>query len=461
VLQGSRTPARSARLSVLLLAAGVLAAAAQAPQGFLGVGLQDVPGTQGAVVGVLAPGGPAQAAGLRVGDVIVAVGGAPAADTATVVRAVGALSAGQTAELSVLRAGRALTVRAVVAPPPGSGARAPAAAAAVGSTAHATAQGSPPAVQALKVARYTSFTDPEEHAFSMEVPEGWHTVGALARHGVVQISPFVRTLAPDRMTYLMVGEPTLLSYAPPTAVTQKLGYREGTLHNAGAGGVTMILRYIPGAQFARLYGQTALGALCAQLHFVSAAERADFVAAADQLIPTVIPSSSSGGEASFTCRHGGQEMAARVDAVTRVTRDNQLWNVIFLRALLTPKSESDAAFEILKHMTVTFRYDPAWVQQQNAASAQASAAINARAQASLREERAVIEKLNASDESFDSVDDIVSGYSTYRDEQTGNTYKLSSTNPGKWMTDSGRILSTPDNNPPPWAANVHALTRVD
>ena len=73
----------------------------------------------------------------------------------------------------------------------------------------------------------------------------------------------------------------------------------------------------------------------------------------------------------------------------------------------------------------------------------------------------MIEKLNASDESFDSVDDIVSGYSTYRDEQTGNTYKLSSTNPGKWMTDSGRILSTPDNNPPPWAANVHALTRVD
>ena len=442
-----RYGAVAATLVLLLLAAGTATpgvAAQPAARGFLGAGLKDVPGTPGAVVGVLTADGPAAQAGLRVGDVIVAVGGKPASSSESVVRAVGALSSGQVAELSILRNGQALSVRAVMGALPAGTPSPPAA-----------------ALQPLKVSSYATFTDPEEHAFTMEVPAGWHTVGALARHGVLEISPFVRTLSPDRMTYLMIGEPTLLSYTPPSPVTQKLGYREGTLHNAGLGGVTMILHYLPGVQFARLYGQSALSGLCPQLRLTAAQERADFVAAADQLIPTVIPSVSSGGEATFSCRHGGQEMAARVDAVTRVTRDNQLWNVIFLRALLTPQSESAAAFEILKHMTATFHYDPSWVQQQNAASAAASAAINQRAQASLRTEQAVIAKLNATDDNFTQIDDIVSGYSTYRDNRTGNTYKLSNTNPGKWVADGGRILSTPDGNPPPWTPNVHALTRVD
>jgi hypothetical protein len=59
------------------------------------------------------------------------------------------------------------------------------------------------------------------------------------------------------------------------------------------------------------------------------------------------------------------------------------------------------------------------------------------------------------------MDDIVSGYSNYRDERTGNVYKLSNTNPGKWVDDSsGRVVSTPDDNPPPWAAGYSRLTRV-
>ena len=130
-------------------------------------------------------------------------------------------------------------------------------------------------------------------------------------------------------------------------------------------------------------------------------------------------------------------------------------------ALIAPASQSDAAFEALRHMTLTFRFEPAWVQQQNQLSQQAAAAINQRVQASLRQEQGIIQKLNATDENFSAMDDIVSGYSNYRDERTGNVYKLSNTNPGKWLDDSnGRIVSTPDNNPPPWAPGYRSLTRV-
>ncbi len=112
-------------------------------------------------------------------------------------------------------------------------------------------------------------------------------------------------------------------------------------------------------------------------------------------------------------------------------------------------------------MTQTFRYDPNWVHLQDEISRRSADAIRAQVAQAERDEQGVISKLNATDESFSSIDDIVSGYSTYKDQQTGQTYKLSNTNPGKWVGDGGRILSTPDNNPPPWTPSVRPLTRVD
>ena len=428
------------------------AALAQHAKGFFGVGLKDAAGG-GGEVGVIAPGSPADLAGIRIGDVIVAVGGTPAADSNAVAGALGTLAPGQATDLTVVRAGRRLQLHAVLGSPGGG-----------------AAPGSPPAaprtaaavpVAPLKVTGYQSFTEASEHAFTVEVPQGWATVGSLMRRAALEISPFVRTLSPDKMTYLMVGEPTLLTYTPPNAMTSRLGWREGSLHNGGLGGISMLLRYIPGAQFAQLYGQTALAGLCPQMRFEGTQERPEFAAAADKLIPTPIPSASTGGEASFTCRHGGQDMVVRVDAVTRGDRNNVLWNVIFLRAFIAPKSVAPAAGEVLEHMTTTFRYEENWVHLQDEISRRSADAIRAQVAQAERDEQGVISKLNATDENFSSIDDIVSGYSTYKDQQTGQTYKLSNTNPGKWVGDGGRIISTPDNNPPPWTPSVRPLTRVD
>jgi hypothetical protein len=313
----------------------------------------------------------------------------------------------------------------------------------------------------LAVDSYTRFVDPSENAFSMEVPNGWTAVGSLTRRGALEISPFVRALSSDKMTYLMVGEPTLLTYTPPSPVTTRLGWREGSLHSSGLGGVTMLMHYLPGAQFAKLYGQTALAGLCPQMRLEGVVERPDFAQAVDQAVPTVIPSISNGGEASFSCRHGGNEMEVRVDAVTRADRNNIMWNVIFLRAFIAPRSQADAAQEILKHMTLSFRYDPNWVQRQNQISHLSAQMIQQQVLQAERAEQGVIAKLNATDENFTNMDDIVSGYSTYRDDQTGQTYKLGNTNPGKWVGDGGHILATPDNNPPLWNPSARALTRVD
>ena len=56
------------------------------------------------VINAVDPGGPAAMAGLRSGDIIIAIGGTPVADSATFVEALAGLMHGDTVELTVRNA---------------------------------------------------------------------------------------------------------------------------------------------------------------------------------------------------------------------------------------------------------------------------------------------------------------------------------------------------------------------
>jgi hypothetical protein len=418
-------------------------------KGTIGLGAKDAP--NGAEVGVLTPGGPAERAGVRIGDVITAVNGYPVQNATAMTDAVHNLAPGQTARLSILRGGQRMTISVIIGGAGGNAAPA--------SAPTAAAAPSGPA-KPISVAGYTTFTDPLENAFTMQAPSGWHTVGGMARRAALQINAFLRSVSPDKMTYLIVGEPTLIGYVPPAPWRTASGYPEGKLFDSGLGGLSMVLRYKNGSEYARLYGQTTLQGLCSNLRYTGGGERSDMAASADKLVPSAFPAVSSGGEARFTCTHGGQEMEARMQVVTRIARDNAMWNVIFLKGFVAPKSQADKAQEILDRVGGSFRYNAAWSQKQSALDQAAANQINRNMKHYFQQEQPIIRSMNQTDESFSSMDDIVSGYSTYHDAATGNDYKLSNTNPYKWQDPStGRIVSTPENIPPTWG-NYQPMPRV-
>ena len=426
-------------------------------RGYIGLGVKDATGRAGAEIGVVAPGSPADRAGLKAGDLVLAVNETPVQNANAMTDAIRGMSPGQTVHFTILRRGQQLTVAVVIGSP--GGASQPDRSSGSASPVPAPSSSSGPA-KPISVSGYTAFSDPLEQAFTIQVPSGWKTVGGLARRAALQINPFVRSLAPDAMTYLIIGEPTLPGYVPPNQMRNTLGYREGKMFDSGLGGVSMVLHYMPGAEFAHVYGLTALQSLCTNLRFSGTRERPDMAANADKLVPTAIPSISTGGEARFTCTHGRQEMEGRIEAVTRTTRDNVMWNVIFLKGFLAPRNQADKAEEILTRVGSSLTFNQAWMQKQSQIDQQAAAQINRNMQQYFRQERAVINNLNAVDENFSAMDDIVSGYSTYHDANTGNDYKLSNTNPYKWTDDStGRIVSTPTNSPPIWG-NYRSLPRV-
>lgn len=311
----------------------------------------------------------------------------------------------------------------------------------------------------LPVAGYTRLADPLEQAFTVEVPTGWRSAAGLARRAALQINPYVRSLSPDKMTYLIIGDPILPSFSPPSQMGNAIGYTEGKLYDTGLGGVALVMRYLPGAEFARAYGETMLAGLCPSLKFSSASDRPDLARIASQLAPTVIPSRVDGGEARFTCTHNRQEMEVRIKAATRITRDNLVWAVILLGGFIAPKGHADEAEQVLTHVADSMTLNQAWIQMQNNLSQQAAEAINRRMLETFRQERAFMQNLNSVDQSFQSMDELVSGFSTYHDARTGNDYSLSNTNPNKWIDDStGRIISTSTNAKPLWAPGFRALT---
>ncbi|GAB1576712.1 S1C family serine protease [Bordetella petrii] len=94
-------------------------------RGWLGIEPQDVtpdlarafglaPDTRGVVIAGVMRGGPAGKSGLRVGDIVQTVNGAPVQDTVSMLRLIAALPPGEKATLGILRGGKARDVTVVV-----------------------------------------------------------------------------------------------------------------------------------------------------------------------------------------------------------------------------------------------------------------------------------------------------------------------------------------------------------
>jgi len=94
--------------------------------GHLGIGIQDLTpqlaasldlrtDQAGALISSVEPQSPAAKAGLRPGDVVVSIGGQSVADADALHNAIGLLRAGQVAQMTILRDGRPMQLRATVA----------------------------------------------------------------------------------------------------------------------------------------------------------------------------------------------------------------------------------------------------------------------------------------------------------------------------------------------------------
>jgi hypothetical protein len=285
---------------------------------------------------------------------------------------------------------------------------------------------------------WTTFHDPNEHAFSVEVPAGWKVEGGLVRRGPLDLSTFLRTLSPDGAIMILMGD------SAPTM-----------FHTPGFGAAPGAQAYRSGKDFARSYGESALPALCSNVAFESSTDRQDI--ASGPLAKSVPGSHCEAGEASFTCAHNGKPTRAYIIAGTylyqsQLANMSSLWGTNLLDGCIAPADRMDKARKILLHMFLSIHTDPEWVHEQQARVDQATRNLNTitAAQQSAFESNLANAKAQqrAMTQEYNAFNEVQTQTGTFADA-SGHRYSMSNTQPYHWVGPDGKTAETASPTPPP------------
>jgi hypothetical protein len=201
---------------------------------------------------------------------------------------------------------------------------------------------------------WKEFQDPNEKAFTLEVPAGWVVKGGLFRLGYSDTRPMVDIQSPDGQTQVRLGDVAIPSYSVPDQL-----HREGEVTDLGQQAQLVVARYRPGADYARLYALARFTGVCKRLSpqtIDSAPQMRDYIP------QEAAPAQTSAGQVAYRCDSGAQEKVAF--AYARTSLFQGLWQVAALGSYLAPPSQSATARAVLLHASESFHILPAWKQYQ-------------------------------------------------------------------------------------------------
>jgi hypothetical protein len=308
-----------------------------------------------------------------------------------------------------------------------------------------TASGGPGFAPASGI-EWVRYTDPAEQAYQIDVPKGWSVESSTLRSSPVNLSFVTRMLSPDKSVYIFFGDTELAAHSVPSSISRMRGQVEGTRYVTAGGQQNLVMRYLPGEQYARYFVETRFAQSCAGPKILSAKARTDVPPAAPG-IPTV----THRGEVDFSCRRGDRDLAGHAEALTHVTGTGEIqtWFIDLIDGFVAPSERGAEAAGIVAHVLASAKLSPAWSQmesqlaQGNVAAAQRQFALGEQQRA------AVNRRFAAADQNFQAMDDIITGTGHYLDPSTGARYDLDTSSPYKWMDGTGRIVGTDTPQPPP------------
>ena len=394
------------------LALAVANGATTAGKGLLGVALvlNPFPRWQGALIGRVAPETAAARAGLQPRDLIVQADSQPIRSAAELTAYLGTHRAGDRIELTVVRWNGSSFARirftATLGPAPDQGSRGPTGAAQTRPTSPPPPAAVPAApAQGLSRVSWTTFTDPYEHAFTIEVPRGWKVAGGVYRKIPVWGSLVLRVLSPDRRTLIAIGDPDSVPYDAPIAAQD----------------------------YVRRFVESAISPACTGLQIAEVHELQDVEQyAMAQSIGTY--SQWSAAQASFTCSGERQAgMAGEAIAVMQYMTTLRSGHAQVLAAFVTTSGQEDAADQLLNHMIQSKRQNPSWSAQQEHTAEGLHQAAMARWRGEQRQ--------------FGQMDDAITNTAHYA-APDGTRYDLDARPRYQWRTPDGRTVGTDTPTPP-------------
>ena len=418
LLLASRAPyvwllLRCSLIAVALTAGLPFAAAHGAPatgKGVLGVAVANPsPPTQGALIVRVAPEGAAARAGLRPQDLIVQADSQPILSASDLTACVATRRVGESITLAVMRSNSAshgrVQVTATLGPVPEQGN--PDAASSTQSRPAPPRPSAPEVVpaQGLSQVAWTTFTDPNEDAFSIEVPRGWRVAGGVVRKIPLWPSLVLRVLSPDRRTLIAVGDPDSVPYNAPIAARE----------------------------YVRRFTESAMSRACSGLKIVDVVDLPDVerFASSNSLGPY---NQWSAAQAAFTCNGGRQAgVAGEAIAVLQYMTTLRSGHAQVLAAFVTATGQENEADQLLNHMIGSLRQNPEWSARQQRMAQQLAEGAMARWQGEQRQ--------------FQQMDDAITNTAHFVGSD-GQRYDLDARPRYQWLAPDGQTAGTDTPTPP-------------
>jgi hypothetical protein len=202
---------------------------------------------------------------------------------------------------------------------------------------------------------WTSFQDPFEKAFVVDVPRGWTVKGGLFRLGYSDERPMVDIISPDGSVNIRLGDISVPAYTVP----QQYHEREGEVYDLGAQAQMIVERYRTGPEFAVSYAQARFAKSCRNPQ----ADLPDSDFSARDYLP-IDPAStqSSGGQTAFHCDTGAGPRVAY--AYSKTALAGKIWQVPTIVSLFAPPDQISSARVIVAHMVQSFHLSPEWLEYQ-------------------------------------------------------------------------------------------------
>ncbi|RMD80068.1 MAG: hypothetical protein D6809_02125 [Gammaproteobacteria bacterium] len=309
---------------------------------------------------------------------------------------------------------------------------------------------------ASRALRYLRWREPEEGAFTLEVPEGWAVRGEVGRASAVDLRPWSRLRSPDGAVEVFSGDPRIPPFREPVPMDVVMGLGEGMWYSPGYGVRLMIRRYLPGTAFLQDYLPllAADGWRCVPSRQRARPDVAEAQARLRQRLqaqaggPLPVGVRDDAGEAWLRCQGGaGGGRAARgyLFVQTRLTQGFGLsqWQVVALLGYLAPASREEEAREVLARLVAGTRPDPRWLAMQSGTTA-ATARIVAETN------RAIARSIGAAYAGTQAAQDRAMargargrrGVERVLDPRTGQVRELASGPDYWWIDAQGRIAGT-------------------
>lgn len=217
--------------------------------------------------------------------------------------------------------------------------------------------------------QYVVWEDPEEEAFSLDVPVGWNVTGGLLEPNPGDLRLGVEIDSPDSKVGVVYGDTRIPLYISLSGVPDSPGLVDGTEYYPEYNLYLKAKQYMTGKEFAKAYADFVMKDIPGVV-YNGDQDRLDLSQAINAVYrQSGLPLEANAGETTFTIEVNGERWQGYCLAVTEM-RDpgsgSYLWQVSKLIGYIAPDSRELLARSVLERAVNSFKYNSEWIQNQKA-----------------------------------------------------------------------------------------------